>query len=51
MTSYLSEWLSSINQQTASVGEDVEKRGPSCTVCGMEKSMKGSQKVKDETAL
>ena len=32
MTSYLSEWLSSINQQTASVGEDAEKRKPLCTV-------------------
>ena len=29
----LSEWLSSINQQT-SVREDVEKREPSCTVGG-----------------
>ena len=26
--SHLSEWLSSINQQTVSVGEDVEKREP-----------------------
>ena len=29
----LSEWPSSINQQT-SVGEDVEKREPSCSVVG-----------------
>ena len=33
-TSHLSEWLSSINQQTTSVGEDVEKGGPFCTVGG-----------------
>ena len=30
--SYLSEWLSSINQQTTSAGEDVEKGEPFCTV-------------------
>ena len=29
--SHLSEWLSSINQQTTSAGEDVEKRKQSCT--------------------
>ena len=28
------EWLSSINQQTTSVREDVEKREPSCVVDG-----------------
>ena len=33
VTSHLSEWLSSINQQT-SVREDVKKREPSCTVSG-----------------
>ena len=33
MTSHLSEWLSSINQQT-SVGNNVEKRRPMCTVGG-----------------
>ena len=32
-TSHLSEWLSSINQQT-SAGEDVEKGEPFCTVGG-----------------
>ena len=30
--SHLSEWLSSINQQTTSTGKDVEKGEPSCTV-------------------
>ena len=30
--SHLSEWLSSINQQTTSVGEDVEKGEHFCTV-------------------
>ena len=34
ITSYLSEWLSSITQQGTNVGEDVEKREPSCTVGG-----------------
>ena len=33
ITSHWSEWLSSINQQ-ASVGEDVEKGEPSCTIGG-----------------
>ena len=32
--SQLSEWLSSINQQTASVVEDIEKAEPFCTVGG-----------------
>ena len=32
----LSEWLSSINQRTKSVGEDVVKREPSYTVGGTE---------------
>ena len=31
LTSHLSEWLSLINQQT-SVGEDVEKKEPLCTI-------------------
>ena len=30
----MSEWLLSINQQTTSVGEDVEKGEPFCTVGG-----------------
>ena len=32
--SHLPEWLPSINQQTTSAGEDVEKGEPSCTVGG-----------------
>ena len=32
MTSHISEWLSSINQQTTSAGEDAEKREFSSTV-------------------
>ena len=32
----MSEWPSSINQQTTSVGEDVEKREPFYTVGGMQ---------------
>ena len=31
---YWSEWASSENLQTTNVGEDVEKREPSCTVGG-----------------
>ena len=34
ITSHLSEWLSSINQQTTSAGEDAETGEPVCTVCG-----------------
>ena len=34
ITSHLSEWLSSMNQQTTSAGEDVEKGEPYCTVGG-----------------
>ena len=34
ITSHLSEWLSSMNQQTTSAGEDVEKGEPFCTVSG-----------------
>ena len=34
MTSFLLEWLSAINQQTASASEDVEKREPFFTVGG-----------------
>ena len=33
-TSHLPEWLSSINQQTTSVGEDTEKTEPLCIVDG-----------------
>ena len=33
-TSHLSEWLSSINQQTGSAGEDVKKGKPQCFVGG-----------------
>ena len=33
-TSHLLEWLSSLRQEITSVGEDVEKREPSCTVNG-----------------
>ena len=29
------EWLSSKEQQTTSIDEDVEKREPSCAVCGV----------------
>ena len=32
ITSHLSEWPSSISQQTTGVEENVEKREPSCTV-------------------
>ena len=34
VTSPWSEWLSSINQQIASAGEDAEEREASCTVGG-----------------
>ena len=34
MTSFLLEWLSAINQQTASASEDVEKSEPFFTVGG-----------------
>ena len=30
----LSEWLKSTTQETTGVGEDVEKREPSCTIGG-----------------
>ena len=55
---HLSEWLPSINQQTTSVGEDVEKREPSALLVGLwigaatvENSMEVSQKLKNGTAL
>ena len=34
ITSHMSEWLSSKRQEITSVGEDVAKREPSCTVGG-----------------
>ena len=58
ITSHRSEWPPSINQQTASVGEDVEKRELSCTVggnadwcshCG--KQYEVSSKIKNRTAF
>ena len=55
MTSHLSEWLSSINQQTTSAGEAVERGEPSCTVGGnadwcshCESSMEFSEKIKND---
>ena len=58
ITSYLSEWLSSINQQTTSVGKNVGKRKPSCTVGGNAdwwshngKQYGGSLKTRTETML
>ena len=54
----LSEWLSSINQQTTSAGEDVEKGEPFCTVGGtqtsaatVESNMELPQKIKNGTAF
>ena len=35
ITSHLSKWLLSTNQQTVSTGEDVEKREPTCPVGGI----------------
>ena len=35
IASHLSEWLSSINQNPTSVGEDVEKRNPPVLFMGM----------------
>ena len=59
ITSHLSEWLSSINQQTTSAGEDVEKMGNlSALLAGMqtgaatvENSMEFLQKSKNGTAF
>ena len=45
ITSHLSEWLSTINQQTA-VGENVEKREPSALVAGMQT---GAATIKKKT--
>ena len=36
ITSHLPEWLPSINQQTASAGEGVEKENPSAVLVGMQ---------------
>ena len=55
---YLSEWLSSINQQITSTGEDVEKGEPFCTIGGnadwhshYRKQMETSQKIKNGFAF
>ena len=54
---HLSEWLSSINQQTCA-GKDVEKKEPMCTVGGnadgaatMESNIEFPQKITNRTAL
>ena len=50
--SHLSEWLSSIHQQTTSDGKEVEKEEPFCTVggsadwCTVESNMEIPQKLK-----
>ena len=56
--SYFSEWLSSINQQTTSVGEDVEKGELFALLVGMqtgaatvESSVEIPQKIKSGSAL
>ena len=36
ITSHLSEWLLSVNQQTTSAGEDVEKGKPYALLVGMQ---------------
>ena len=53
----MSEWLSSINDQTISIGEDVEKKEPLCTVGGNAdwcshygNNMKFPKKIKNATA-
>ena len=53
--SHLSEWLSSINQQTTSAGKGVEKGNPSALLVGMqtgaatvENSMEFPQQIKME---
>ena len=52
MISHLSEWLSSINQQTTSAGEDVEKGEPFCTVGGnVVSSIEIPQKTKNGAAF
>ena len=55
--SHLSEWPSSVNQQT-SAGEDVEKGNPFALLVGMqigaatvESSMKLPQKIKNKSAF
>ena len=56
--SHPSEWLSSVNQQTTSVVEDVGKRELLCTVGGIVnwcshygKSMEVPQKIKNRTII
>ena len=56
--SHLSEWLSSINQQTTSTGKDVEKGASFCTIGGnadwcshMESGMEIPQKIKNGSAF
>ena len=58
MTSHISDWLSSINQQTTSAGEDVEKGEPCALLVGMqtgaatvESSMEIPQKIKNGSAF
>ena len=55
ITSYLSEWFLYNEQQKTSVGKNLEKRNPLCTIGGnvigavtMENSMKVSQKIKND---
>ena len=43
-TPHLSAWPSSINQQTTSVGKDVVKREPLCTVVGIETDARTMEK-------
>ena len=56
ITPHLSEWPKSTIQETTSIGEDMEKKEPSCTVGGnqtlaatVENSMEIPQKVKNRT--
>ena len=56
--SHLSEWLSSTNHQTKSVGEDVEKMDLLCIVGGIvnwhspyEKQYDMPQKIKNATTI
>ena len=58
ITSHVSDWPSSISQQTTRAGEDVEKREPFVLLMGMqtdvaivESSMELPQKIKNATAL
>ena len=56
--SHLSEWLSSISQQTTHAGQDVKKGEPFCTAGGnadwcshFEKQYGDPQKIKNGTAF